>query len=210
MTVRELRPGVYDLTCRDDDRGRYRAFLFDADVPTLVDTGIPEGRDALLDGLAETGLDPGRVVLTHADWDHVGGVAAVVDAYDPEVWVPEQSDVSFAPDRRYGDGDAVGPFEAVHAPGHTADSHALVDEDRGVAVLGDAAIGSDRRGLPAGYLVLPEGEYSDDLVRAEESLARLLAHEFDAALVYHGSSVLADAGEKLDAFVNFPGKESER
>jgi glyoxylase-like metal-dependent hydrolase (beta-lactamase superfamily II) len=208
MTLREPLPGVYDITCRDGDQGRYRAFLFDADVPTLVDAGVPDGANVLVDGIAETGLEPGRVVLTHADWDHVGGVETVVDRYDPDVLVPDQSSVEFAPDGRYGDGDAVGAFEAVHVPGHTPDSHALVDERRGVAVLGDAAIGSDRRGLPAGYLVLPEGVYSDDLNRAEESLERLLAYDFDAALVYHGSSVLAGADEKLDAFVNFPGKES--
>jgi len=208
VTVRELRPGVFDLTVREDHRGRYRAFLFDAAVPTLVDTGVPAGTDALLAGIEATGLEPGRLVVTHADWDHVGGVGAVVDAYDPRVLVPEGSDTAFVPDERYAGGDTVGPFEAVHVPGHTTDSHALVDESRGVVVLGDAAIGSDRRGLPAGYLVLPEGEYSDDLRRAEESLAKLRGYEFDSALVYHGSSVLENASEKLDAFVDFPGKGS--
>lgn len=51
MTVRELRLGVYDLTCRDDDRECYRAFLFDTDVPTLVYQGssVPEDAREKLD-----------------------------------------------------------------------------------------------------------------------------------------------------------------
>ena len=48
--------------------------------------------------------------------------------------------------------------------------------------------------------------YHDDLASAEANLDRLLAYEFDAVLVFHGSSVLEGAKERLDAFVNFPGK----
>lgn len=205
---RKIVPDVFDITCQDDNRGRYRAFLFDNDVPTVVDTGPPAGADSLLKGIAKTNIEPERVIITHADYDHVGGVEAIADEHDVTVVLPEQSDVEFDSICRYGDGDTIGAFEAVHMPGHTADSHALVDEDRGIVVTGDAAIGSDRRGLPAGYLVLPEAVYSENLCRAEESLEKLLPYDFETALVYHGSSVLKDADEKLDAFVNFPGKDS--
>ena len=110
------------------------------------------------------------------------------------------------PDHRYGDGDEVGRFTAVHVPGHTAEHHALVDVAAGIAVLGDAVFGSDSRGLPAGYFVLPPAYYSADLGTADESLARLLDYEFEVGLVYHGSSVTEDASEKLRAFVEFQGK----
>ena len=36
---------------------------------------------------------------------------------------------------------------------------------------------------------------------AEASLERLIEYEFDAGLVFHGSSVLEDASEKLEAYV---------
>lgn len=35
----EIAEDVYDVTVRRDG-GRYRAFLFDHEVPTLVDTGF--------------------------------------------------------------------------------------------------------------------------------------------------------------------------
>ena len=110
------------------------------------------------------------------------------------------------PDHRYGHHDTIGDFEAVHVPGHTADHHALVDESRSVAVLGDAVFGSDSRGLPAGYFLLPPAFYSEDLAAADENLERLLDYEFDVGLVYHGASVTSDASRKLHDFVGFAGK----
>lgn len=203
----ELLPDVYDVTLQDDGSARYRAFLVDADVPTLVDTGLPNTTDELFAALEDLGIDPERVVITHGDGDHVGGLEAVTERYAVETFVPEGTDVDDAlVDERFSDGDAIGPFEAVHVPGHTPHHHALVDESSDLAVLGDAVFGSDARGLPEGYFVLPTAYYSADLARADESLERLLDYEFEAGLVYHGSSVLSGARDTLEAFVEFAGK----
>ena len=197
----ELLPGVYDLTCADTDAGRIRAFLLDDG--TLVDCGLPDTTAALNDAIAETGVAVERLVVTHADRDHVGGFDEVVRTHWAETYVPEGAilETEFAPDHRYGDGDEVGPFEAVATPGHRDHHHSLVAEERALAVLGDALSGADQRGLPAGYFHLPPGVYTSDLNEAERSLERLLDYEFDAGLVFHGSSVLEDAHEKLEAYV---------
>lgn len=205
----ELLPDIYDITCRQEPDGRrYRTFLFDGQTPTLFDTGYADTVDTLFDGIAATDVTPERLVITHADADHAGGFDAIVDRYTLETWVPEQAelDASTNPDNRYGDGDRIGRFRAVHAPGHEPENHVLIDETAGVAVMGDAVSGADQRGLPAGYLHLPPAVYSQNLNQAEESLATLLEYDFDAALVFHGSSVLEGAHETLDAYVNFPGK----
>ena len=196
----EILPDVYELSLGD----RHRAYLFDGDEAVLVDTGLESTADDLHSELETVGIEPDRVVITHGDGDHIGALPTVLNEYDVTAHVPEQTDLDA--DRsveRYGDGDRVGPFEAVHVPGHEPDNHALVDEDRGLLVPGDALSGSDQRGLPEGYLLLPPAVYSADLNQAEESLERLLDYEFDAVLVFHGSPVLEDAHRKLDAFVNF-------
>jgi hydroxyacylglutathione hydrolase len=197
----ELLDGVYDITCAETEAGRIRAFLFSDG--TLVDCGLPSTTDALLEGIEATGIEPKRLVVTHADRDHVGGFDALVRELWVETYLPEDAslDSEYEPDHRYGDGDEIGPFEAVHVPGHRAHQHALIDEEGGVAVLADAVSGADQRGLPEGYFHLPPGVYTDDLNRAEESLERLTDFEFDAGLVYHGSSVLSNADEKLEAYV---------
>lgn len=205
--VSEIAPDVYDITVHDDGNGRYRAFFFDLPVPTLVDTGLASTTATLAAGIEEIGTEPERVVITHGDGDHIGGFEAVRARYDVETWVPAQTDVDNSlVDRRYSSGDAIGPFSAVRVPGHTQDNHALIDEESGIAVLGDAVFGSDARGLPAGYFVLPTGFYSEDLLEADETLERLLEFDFDVGLVYHGSSVRSDASAKLSEFVDFVGK----
>ncbi|WP_197052370.1 MBL fold metallo-hydrolase [Halobellus rufus] len=206
--IDEVVPGVYDITTQTrPDGGRFRVYLFDGETPTLVDTGLGDGIDRIVDAVDEVGVDPERLLITHGDHDHVGGFDAVVDAFDLETWVPEQTDVGGLrnePDHRYTEGTPIGDFVPVHLPGHRADNHALVDERRGVAVLGDAAFGSDRRGLPAGYLVPPPAAFSEDVHEGELRLRDLLEYDFDVALVFHGSSVTEHARERLAAYVDFP------
>lgn len=206
--IEEIAPQVYDLTIAELNGGRYRVFLFDGETPTLVDAGLANTTDVVEDRLVELEVEPERLLITHGDPDHVGGLPALADQYDLETWIPEELGVDggYVPDNRYGDGDEIGRFTVVHTPGHTSEHHSLIDENDGIAVLGDAVFGADARGLPEGYFVLPTEYFSADLNRADESLSRLLAYDFDIGLVYHGESVTSDASEKLERFVKFKGK----
>lgn len=202
----EIIDGVYDVTCVERDGRRLRAFLFDGESPLLVDCGLAETTDALLAGIEETPIIPERLVLTHADRDHVGGWDAIVDAYGVETYCPEGAhlDVEHPPDQIYGDGADIAPFIALHAPGHRSHQHVLVDEEQSVAVMADAASGADQRGLPAGYFHLPPGTFSEDLDLAEQTLERISEYDFEVGLVFHGTSVHEGASEKLAAYVDVP------
>lgn len=205
--VHEILPGVYDITIREADGRRNRVFLVLDDVPTLIDAGFEDTTETMFDAIDEIGTEPERLVITHGDPDHIDGFDATVERYDLETWVPEQTEVDIeTPDYRYSDGETIGSFETVYTPGHRHDHHALVDEDRGLLVAGDALFGADLRGLAAGQLIAPPALYSENVNRAEKSLEDLLEYDFEAALVFHGSSATEGAREKLDAYVNFPGK----
>ena len=55
MSVEEIFPGVYDITCLvAEGNNRYRAYLFDDDVPTLVDCARRDTTEALLKGIEES------------------------------------------------------------------------------------------------------------------------------------------------------------
>lgn len=206
--VEEILPDVYDITIRETDGRRNRVFLFDGDEPTLIDAGFADTTDAMFSGIDEVGTDLERLIITHGDPDHIGGFDATVARYGVETWVPEETDTSDIqrPDNRYSDGERIGPFVAIHAPGHERDNYALVDEDDGVLVPGDALFGADLRGLPEGYLIPPPALYSEDINQAEESLEALLDYDVESVLVFHGSSVTEGGYELLYTFVNFPGK----
>lgn len=123
---------------------------------------IAPGQD-IASGLRGRGLDPGAVttvVVTHLDWDHVGGVGAFPRArvlvhrlemafagtrlgrmrVQPERW-PE----SFAPELVDLDGPPLGPFAAsrtvvdgislVPLPGHSPGQAGVVVEDDGPPLL---------------------------------------------------------------------------
>jgi glyoxylase-like metal-dependent hydrolase (beta-lactamase superfamily II) len=112
-------------------------------------------------------------------------------------------DASDGPDDRIGGGDVSGRFTAVDIPDHSGDNTVFIDENRGIAVMGDALMGADIRGMPAGYVILPPEMWSEDLHEAERNLEKLLDYEFEIALVNHGSSVFERASEKLERYVNF-------
>jgi glyoxylase-like metal-dependent hydrolase (beta-lactamase superfamily II) len=198
----EILDGVYDITCTEVDGapGRIRAYLTDGG--TLVDTGLPDSTTALLDGIDATGIDLERVVITHMHPDHTGGIDAVLGSYDADLYLPVGADPEETPpvDHFYSDGDTVGPFEAVHVPGHVGHQHALIATDDDYAILADAVSGADQRGLAGGFHLPPE-KFTQDLGQAERSLEKLRAYEFDAGLVFHGSSVLSEASATLDRYV---------
>lgn len=125
--IDKITTDVYDLTIAELNDGRYRVFLFDGDTPTLVDAGLGDTTDVVVDRLTELGVEPERLVITHGDPDHIGGFSELADYYELETWVPDgvSFETDVAPDNRYGDGDDVGRFTAVHTPGHTPNHHSL-------------------------------------------------------------------------------------
>ncbi|WP_424005047.1 MBL fold metallo-hydrolase (plasmid) [Haloarcula salina] len=202
MSVTNLADGVY--TVQFD---HVRVFVLE-DRPkgqtTLVDAAFPEDGPELVDVLDEEfgGID--RLVVTHGDEGHFGGTPDVVDAFDPELLVPGgargfHDALDLHVDAHVSDGDLLdGTLRVVQVPGHTIATTGLLLEDDGVFIAGDILEGSDRRGLPAGYLVPPAEQFNDlSHAQAERNLVKLFEHDIETILVSHGSHVYEDPLEKL-------------
>lgn len=133
--------------------GATNAYVVGRDPALLVDP--PARTDALESLVTERSVE--TVVATHAHPDHVGGLAAIAEAFDLTV-VGHRSHgdrlatTGRAPDRLVGEGDAVAPgVTALETPGH-APEHLSLELADGSVVCGDLAIahGSVVVGAPEG------------------------------------------------------------
>jgi glyoxylase-like metal-dependent hydrolase (beta-lactamase superfamily II) len=175
----------------------------------LVDTG-PESEWEELQSLIDDRGGVSTLFLSHTHGDHSGNLARVISEYGPNVLVPENEpleDVQLAEAdvTRVTDGESISEdVRVVQVPGHTPGISALYLPSRDTLLATDTLDGSDRRGLPPGYLLPPPALYNWDAKKAETNLEKLLELEFDTAVVTHGSNVETDARQKLDAYLNFP------
>lgn len=208
-----LAPGVWWLKLGWIPLLKGNSYLVDDDgTLTLVDAGLPWDAGRLRGGLAEAGYavaDIDRVLVTHYDLDHVGGLFRLPDL-DAPVYVGEadarlalgEDDPSWLhhkgafhriarrfrslpaslPVRRVGEGDRIGGFVAYHTPGHNPGHMVYVHEDRGVALLGDLVWEED------GALTPPIWLDSYDVATIHESIRALAARvaPFEVACMGHG------------------------
>ncbi|RDZ65659.1 MBL fold metallo-hydrolase [Haloferax sp. Atlit-12N] len=174
---------------------------------TLVDTGFDEDGDELVEILEREYGGVDRVIITHGDHGHHGGLPSVMEAFDPELLASANESklheaIDYEPDVAFTDGDVLdGNIRVIEVPGHTKATSALLLEDRGILISGDALDGADRAGLPAGYLLPPPALFNDDHKAAEINLYDLLQYDFETLLVFHGSHVFEDPKGKLDDFL---------
>ena len=190
------------------DLGVVNAYLVDDGSVTLVDAGTPFRVTTLRRALAAAGYAPSdldRVVLTHYDFDHVGGLAGL--GFDGPIFVgaPDAGFVAGTErpplgnhkgllqrlldpllDRPSGriepleDGQQVGAFTAVRTPGHTPGHTVYVHESLGICFLGDLARARQGRLTPMPLLLAYSGREN------ARSIQAFVAQEFDCRIVAPG------------------------
>ncbi|MFB6074715.1 MAG: MBL fold metallo-hydrolase [Haloarculaceae archaeon] len=214
----ELADGVwwYDL-------GGVNAYLVDdGGTLTLVDAGMPWHGRRIVGGLGDLGYALGdleRVLVTHYDLDHVGGLAGL-DGLSATIYVgagdapyvrgeraPPLANRKGAFQRLSGllldapentveavaDGDTVGSFTVFETPGHTAGHVAYVSESLSLGVLGDLVRERD------GELAASPWFLSADAAQIRESVRDLAARApaFEVAAMGHGTPFKRRGSERL-------------
>lgn len=205
------------------DLGMANAYLIDDGTVTLVDAGTPGSAEDLRAELAAAGYDAqaiDRVLVTHFDLDHVGGLAplgvdAPIYAMEPDASILDGSESpSFGSKKgllqrvtdfmvtrpaseidRIKDEATVGAFTAYHMPGHTPGHTVFHHSDLGVALLGDLVAGDD------GALETLPWPLADSNTQNRRSIGELADRNlsFEIACMGHGDPLTSGGDEALAA-----------
>jgi glyoxylase-like metal-dependent hydrolase (beta-lactamase superfamily II) len=219
--ARQLRSDVWWF----DLLGVNAYLVVDEGDPVLVDAGLGVDAGAVRSGLADAGFtvsDLARVLVTHYDPDHVGGLRRLepdcpvyVGAGDAPYlrgqltppWTawkgllqrvlrpfvqPTGLDV-----RPVTDGDRLGSFTVYDTPGHTPGHVAYVSETLDVAFLGDLVQSTDGGLRPPPWLL------SENMRAVRESIQHLVdtAPEVAVAAPGHGDPILDGGTAALRAAI---------
>lgn len=216
-------PGPLGGATDDDDRGETERESEDdrSGGLTLIDAGTPRDAGAIATGVAEAGYtlsDVERVLLTHYDLDHVGGLARLggldapvsVGSADAPLlqgkrpnWRNRKGALQFVtrpfvgdpdlPIEPLEDGATVGGFQAYHTPGHTPGHVAYVNEARSAAFLGDLVLERSGRLDASPWIISYDRRTVESSVR---SLAERIP-DVDIAAMGHGVPFVRDGSDRL-------------
>jgi len=212
--MNEVGDGVFQL---ESTGQTVNIFLVQAQAPVLVDAGAPRHGPAIVEELREAGVSPKLVLLTHADFDHSGGAAAVRRAFDAPIHAPsaERGLMTGEVRRRWivnmmirsvsrgrlpkppsvdhwvETGDVVEGLEAIATPGHTPGHTAY--RFGTTLIAGDAVITGETFRPPVPMFCFDNEE-------TRRSIEKLAGLDFDLAVSGHGPAS-RNAGEKLKELV---------
>jgi glyoxylase-like metal-dependent hydrolase (beta-lactamase superfamily II) len=220
--VRTVAEGVYLLEVSWPEPFGSNVYLVDdGEDLTLVDAGMPLPRRSIAAEVGAAGYDLSdldRVLLTHYDIDHVGGLARLdvdvpvhLGAADADLversWTPPLGhhkgafhrlarrvySLSGVDLRPVEDGDRIGGFRAVHTPGHNPGHTVYLHDDAGAALLGDL-VWED-----GGAFTMPVWLDSYDVDRIVDSVRRVADESFEHGCVAHGDPLTPDGDDALRA-----------
>ncbi|WP_290819148.1 MBL fold metallo-hydrolase [Halovivax sp.] len=203
---------VHALTMPVEFAGRTMAITPTAvasdDGLVLVDVGPDGGLDRLENALSDAGFelsDVKRVVLTHHDADHAGGLASLAERTDVTV-AAHREEAAYVrgdePPQKGGDdryrtvqvdeelagGDEIstrtGPMRVIETPGHTPGHVSLYLPEERLLIAGDALVADGDEPLSG-----PKPTYTADMDVAVESLVALGRLDVEQTICYHGGYV---------------------
>jgi len=216
---------LLDLSITMGDRQMviHPTLLWDNKDAILVDAGFP-GMLASIQNEMEIAGVPfehlSKVILTHQDFDHIGGIPEIQNAATHPIEVlahrldkpyieGEILLIKHNPDRGHppkvkvdtviDEGDVI-PFieglTVIFTPGHTPGHISLYHKNSKTLITGDAIISND------GELIGPNEKFTPDLALAWKSIARFTDLDVKTVLCYHGGICDRDVNAQFEKLIN--------
>ena len=199
-------------------------YLIIGEELVLIDAGMSKDSSRIHAYIEQTlkrrPNDLKTIIITHAHFDHTGGLARLVGATGSKVAV-HAADAPFVSQEKsmgypkgamglmfrlvrpfikptpvkadilLNDGDTIAQMKVIHIPGHTPGSIALLDEKRHVLFPGDTLQ------LRDGRVGGPPPKFSWDPEMARRSIEKQKLLDFEAMLAGHGEPISTGASAKV-------------
>jgi len=198
---------------------------------TQIDSGPPEASDQMVSAVvrATQGHGPDRILLTHAHYDHAGGLTALRMAWNPPLmchreevpFVAGEMDYRRLPAgslaarvgryfirtgtwqvpvaRDLERGQPAAGMAVIHLPGHAPGQVGFLHPRDRAMICGDAVMSLRGRLSPPFAMATP------DPVRAVASMRRLGELDFDHLLPSHGVPILGQGRQAMLDFLQRRG-----
>ncbi|ALX48078.1 MBL fold metallo-hydrolase [Lentibacillus amyloliquefaciens] len=188
MNIKQIPAGPLETNCY---------IIHNSEQALIVDPGGDP--DKIIQYLTDENIEPEVILLTHAHFDHIGGVSELRTYYNLEVYLHEH-EASWLENPQYngssmllgsdiktdaaehtltpGKAEIGGfPMEILHTPGHSPGSVSFVFHEHDFVVSGDVLFnqGIGRTDLPGG-----------DVEKLERSIRNSLYHLPESFTVYPG------------------------
>jgi len=178
------------------------------DTLIVVDAGLPGMERLVLKYIDENNLDRNReplIIVTHAHYDHVGGLSVLKKALNARVachadeepyvrglkYIGRYKHEPVEVDLVLRDGDVVaGRLLVIHTPGHTPGSICLLDAATKALFTGDLVYEE------SGVLHEIPHHYSLNPVMNREQIKKLAQLDFQHVLPSHGKPLIGVGKEK--------------
>jgi glyoxylase-like metal-dependent hydrolase (beta-lactamase superfamily II) len=188
------------------------------DASTMAGAIVDPGGDLEMieAAIAETGMKPEKILITHGHIDHAGGAAELAERLGVPVEGPHEADRPLldrleeqgqaygmaarplTPDRWLKEGDTVSvaghSFEVLHCPGHSPGSVVLVNRPQRFALVGDVLFQGS-----IGRTDLPGGDHAS-LMHAIRTKLLPLGDEF-AFICGHGPASTIGHERRSNPFI---------
>lgn len=197
MNIKTMQLGPLGTNCY---------IVYDKGISLIIDPG--GDADDVISFLEKESLSPQAILLTHAHFDHIGGVEALRNHYSIDVFLHEKEQAWLndpAMNRSLYTGNEIivadadhvlvpghrtvasFPVEIIHTPGHSPGSVSFIFSEAGFVICGDALF---RRSI--GRTDLPGG----DIQELESSIRNKLYVLPDHFIAYPGHGPETTIGEE--------------
>ncbi|MFA4668206.1 MBL fold metallo-hydrolase [Pyrococcus kukulkanii] len=163
----------------------------------LVDTGLEETCEKIVEKVKELGKPLTMVFLTHHHFDHTGSLRCLKEKFPGIKVVAHELDAPriVEVDVKVKGGEVIEGLKVFHMPGHTQGSIVLLDLESKSLFPGDLLMEENGRlkEIPRMYSLNPEEN--------RQRIKELLEIDFENLYPAHGEPIIGNAKEKVEELV---------